>query len=226
MSVPQAPAELCRPPAGLQVATSPVPPPALQSFASIKRWPRDHDIVLQDGVSDNWYCVVSGAARQYIIRPDGRRQIIDILLPGDFFGFSPTDKHRFAVQAVHDDTIVASYSKRRIEALADADPQISREIRARMYETIYRLQEHLLIVSTMTATEKVRAFLSHMSARLPGIHSDGIILPVSRYDIADQLGIAVETVSRAVTELKTSGVIQLDRPRAVQMVARSDSVNL
>jgi CRP/FNR family nitrogen fixation transcriptional regulator len=220
MIMNEAIAELDRSIIGLPVVTSPSAPLALQAFASIKHWPRDRDIVVQDEVSDDWYCVVSGAARQCIIRADGRRQIVDILLPGDFFGFSPTGKHRFAVQAVADDTIVASYSKRRVEALADANPQIGREIRDRMNGTISRLQEQLLMVGTITATEKVRAFLFHMFERMPGVGGHSITLPVSRYDIADQLGISVETVSRSVTELKTSGIIQLVGPRKVQMLTR------
>jgi CRP/FNR family nitrogen fixation transcriptional regulator len=207
---------------GVPVVTSPTPPAALQSFASIKRWPRDHDIIEQDGASDDWFCVVSGAARQYIVRTDGRRQIVDILLPGDFFGFTPTARHRFAVQSVADDTIIASYSRQRIEAMAEHNPQIALDVRQRLNDTIARLQEHLLIVGTMTATEKVRSFLSFMSTRLPGLRRDGVILPISRYDIADQLGISVETVSRAVTELKTSGVIHMGGPRQVQMVAPKD----
>ena len=73
----------------------------------------------------------------------------------------------------------------------------------------------------MTAAEKVRAFLAFMFARLATMRDDSVTLPVSRYDIADQLGISVETVSRAITELKASGVIHLDKPRQVQMTRPS-----
>jgi CRP/FNR family nitrogen fixation transcriptional regulator len=193
-------------------------PPVLQPFARIKRWPRDQDIVYQGNTAEDWYCVISGACRQCMVQPDGRRRIVDILLPGDFFGFAVGGAHRFAVQAIAMDTIVASYSRRRIEAAADADPQVARAIRERAFSTIARLQEHLLVVGTMTAAEKVRAFLSCMFERLPS-RDDGITLPVSRYDIADQLGISVETVSRAMTELKESGAIHLGSPRNVQMLA-------
>ncbi|MDB5542521.1 MAG: FixK family transcriptional regulator [Devosia sp.] len=198
----------------------PTPPLALQSYANIKRWPRDQDIVYQDEWAEDLYCVISGAARQCIVRPDGRRQIVDILLPGDFFGFTPSSTHRFAVQAVVEDTIVASYSRRRIEEMADNDPQVAREFRQRLYMTISRLQEHLLVVGTMRAPEKVRAFLAHLSERIPDLRNDGMVLPVSRYDIADQLGLSVETVCRAMTELKTSGAIHLGGPRKVQITAQ------
>ncbi|MDC9822667.1 cyclic nucleotide-binding domain-containing protein [Devosia sp. ZB163] len=193
-------------------------PQILRPFARIKRWPRDQDIVYQGNSADDWYCVISGACRQYMVRPDGRRRIVDILLPGDFFGFTVETAHRFAVQAIAADTIVASYSRSQIEAAADADPLVARAIRERTISTIARLQEHLLVVGTMTAAEKVRAFLSNMFDRLPNRRGSGITLPVSRYDIADQLGISAETVSRAITELRVLGTIHLGSPRNLQTI--------
>ena len=190
----------------------------LAPFAKIKRWPRDQDIIYQGNNADDWYCVISGACRQCMVQPDGRRRIVDLLLPGDFFGFAAGSAHRFAVQAIAADTIVASYSRSQIEAAADADPLVARAIRERAFSTIARLQEHLLIVGTMTAAEKVRAFLCYMFERLPNSRDSGITLPVSRYDIADQLGISAETVSRAITELKGLGTIHLGGPRNLQTI--------
>lgn len=112
----------------LPILTSPTTPTVLQGLAKIERWARDQDIIPQDGRSENWYCVVSGAARQCLVNADGRRQIVDILLPGDSFGFSLSDVHRFAVQAVVEDTIVASYSYRRVRALAQSDPRVVDDI--------------------------------------------------------------------------------------------------
>lgn len=78
-------------------------------------------------------------------------------------------------------------------------------------------------MGTITATEKVRAFLTFMSERLPGAARREVTLPVSRYDIADQLGISVETVSRAITELRATGFIHLDGPRRVRMIPHPPS---
>lgn len=202
----------------LPIVTSPTAPAVLQGLAKIERWARDQDIICQDGTSEAWYCVISGAARQCVISPEGRRQIVDILLPGDFFGFTLSSAHRFAVQAVVDDTIVASYSCRRIQALAQQNPHVAQDIQLRLVETVSRLQEHILVVGTMTATQKVRAFLAFMSERLPSAERWDVSLPISRYDIADHLGISVETVSRAITDLRATGIIRLDGPRHVSMV--------
>jgi len=161
--------------------------------------------------------MVGGAARQCLIRPDGRRQIVDILLPGDFFGLGD-GSHRFAVQAIVEETVVASYPRRRVEALMESNSRIAQDVHRRMLETMARLRENLLIVGTMTSVEKVRAFLAHMAERLPSGPEGGIFLPLSRYDIADQLGLSAETVSRAISALKSNGSIQLDGPRQVQLL--------
>jgi CRP/FNR family nitrogen fixation transcriptional regulator len=196
-------------------------PAALQLIATVRPVRREQTIIEQNGEGDSWYCVISGAARQFIISPEGRRQIVDILLPGDFFGFGP-DKHaRFAVQAITDGTIIARYPGMQLDALANSDPRVARELRGRLSSTVARLQEQILLVSTMTATEKVRAFLFHMIGRLPSGEEDTTYLPMSRHDIADQLGISVETVSRSITDLQSAGVIELAGPRTIGITAKA-----
>lgn len=194
--------------------TLPTLPQAFQALATVRSWQRERDIVSQDEVSDRLYWVIQGAARQCLIRSDGRRQIVDILLPGDFFGLKG-GRQRFAVQAIADRTIVAGFPRRTVETLMENNPRIAHEVNERILTRLARLQENLLIVSTMTSVEKVRAFLAYMVGRLPS-GPDGVIdLPLSRYDIADQLGISAETVSRAISALKSDGVIHLGGPRQV-----------
>ncbi|PZO71758.1 MAG: hypothetical protein DI640_14060 [Sphingomonas taxi] len=82
---------------------------------------------------------------------------------------------------------------------------------------IARLEEQLLVQGRTTAAEKIAAYLLLMSSRLSGAQDGTVVLPVSRYDIADHLGIAVETVSRAITELRRAGLIHLDGPRRIEM---------
>ena len=100
----------------------------------------------------------------------------------------------------------------------EANPRIAHEVNERILDRMARLQEYLLIVSTMTSVEKVRAFLAYMAERLPSGPDGGMDLPLSRYDIADQLGISAETVSRAISALKSDGVIHLGGPRQVQLL--------
>jgi CRP/FNR family transcriptional regulator, nitrogen fixation regulation protein len=195
-------------------------PARLRSLAHLRRFHREQEIYGQEERSDTWYRVVSGSARKYLMRPDGRRQLVDIYLPGDLFGFTARLHHRFAVQAVADGTMIACYPRQRVEALAEEDSETALEIRMQIFEALERLQEQLLVLGTMTAQEKVRAFLFYFHQRLSAVGDDSLALPVSRYDIADMLGISAETVCRAFTDLQERGVISLQGPRRIRIHRR------
>jgi CRP/FNR family nitrogen fixation transcriptional regulator len=192
----------------------------LQALAQIAHCRRGQEICVQSRPADHWCRLISGAARRYVGRPDGRRQIVDLLLPGDFFGFTSVDKYDYTVEAVANGTIVAIYPRRRVEMLADQDPQLARDIRQIAFEGLSRLQAQLMTVGRVTAIEKVGAFLLEMAARQSGGTADRVTLPISRYDIADYLGVSVETVSRSLTDLKQRGMITLSGTRAVRILDR------
>ena len=115
---------------------------------------------------------------------------------------------------------MASYSRRRIEALAVSDPKITREIRKVAFAELSRLEAQLLILGRITSLEKVGSFILEMAARLSDGNADHVALPVSRYDIADYLGVSVETVSRSLSYLKQRGAIRLQGPRKVLILHR------
>lgn len=193
----------------------------LRAIAEMTQWSREEEICSQEGAADYWYYVIAGAARKCLVRRNGQRQIVDLLLPGDFFGFTVEGKHRFSVQAITDGTLITRYPRQRVEDLADHNPLLAKIVREHAFETIKRLQKQLLIISRMTATEKVGDFLVEMSERLPQDARNGTSLPVSRYDIADHLGISVETVSRSITQLKERGSIMLGGPRRINIIDRT-----
>jgi CRP/FNR family transcriptional regulator, nitrogen fixation regulation protein len=178
---------------------------------------------------DYWYRVVAGAARKSALTADGERHIVDFLLPGDLFGFGARGVRPFGVEAIVPSTLIARYPRRDVEELADSDPQIARGIRESAFDSIARLQRRMLILSRTSALERVAAFLLEMADRGHEAGSHLVFLPMSRYDIADYLGMAVETVSRALTELRTRHAIALrgvrrvlicDRPALEELVAR------
>jgi CRP-like cAMP-binding protein len=167
-----------------------------------------------------WYRVLSGAARRFVVRSDGRRQIIDLLLAGDVFGFGARGTHAFTADAISNGTVIARYPRSRLENLAASDPRVAHELQEMALEESHRSQELILILGRITAQEKVAAFLLHLAKRLAGQPTDHLTLPISRYDIADYLALSVETVSRALTSLKRSGVIALSGPRQLRIVDR------
>lgn len=201
----------------------PNPAPAvaakLEQLASISRFGR-HQEISSGETSHYWYRVISGAAKRCATQPDGRRQIINLLLPGDFFGIIPSGEREFAVEALVEGTQIARYPRRRAEALADADPAVGRLIREMAFATVVRLETQLLIVGRVTALEKVAAFLLEMGERLAGSPKDSIALPISRCDIAEFLGVSVETVSRSLSGLKHLGLIRFIGTRQVKIVNR------
>ena len=198
----------------------PHPLKSLDQLAVMTVCHRGQEICSQGGPADHWYCVISGAARCCVIQLDGRRQIVDLLLPGDAFGFTAGDEYGYTVEAVAEGTVVAAYLRRRVELLADADPQLAREIRHIAFLALARLETQLLIVGRITALEKVGSFILEMATRLSAERGSSVALPMSRYDIADYLAVSVETVSRALTDLKQRGVIKLSGTRIVRIVDR------
>jgi CRP-like cAMP-binding protein len=195
-------------------------PDRLEAVGITKRYRRDQEICSQIRPSESWYRVTAGAARKLVLLSNGRRQILDLLLAGDFFDDNEQE-HDFTVEAVTEGTMVARYPHRRVEELADADPQLACEMRRIGFGITSRLEELILILGRTTALEKVGCFLLLMSERPAVRRGDGVVLPISRYDIADYLGLSVETVSRSLTELKQRGLIVLSGTRQITIINRT-----
>jgi CRP/FNR family nitrogen fixation transcriptional regulator len=196
------------------------PPSALERLAIAARYKNGEAVYRCNEPVDYWYRIVVGAARKCASTADGHRHIVDFLLPGDLFGFGARGVRPFGVEAIVPGTLIVRYPRRNAEQLADCDPQISREIREAAFDSIARLQRRRVILSRTSAIERVGAFLLEMADRGHGAPSHTVSLPMSRYDIADYLGIAVETVSRALTELRIRRAIALSGVRRVQICDR------
>jgi CRP/FNR family transcriptional regulator, nitrogen fixation regulation protein len=190
---------------------------SLEGMAVNIRCSRGQEICHPSGSAEYCYRVVSGSARRCVIRSDGRRQILDLLLPGNFFGFSDPFEHDSSVEAIAKGTVIAAYPRKRIESLADKNPRLACEIRQVASKALARSRAYLLILGRITAREKVGAFLLNMAERTQG-SANTIILPVSRYDIADCLGLSAETVCRSLTELRQRGKIALHNARCVTIL--------
>jgi CRP-like cAMP-binding protein len=190
----------------------------MEALEAIMRFHRGETIYDQGDPAEYWYCVASGLARKCALMPEGRRRIVDFLLPGEFFGFSAGDEHAFAVEAVVEGTTVARYPRGRIERLADGDPQLRRLIRELVFQAISRVQARILILGPTTAREKVFYFLADIAKRSSHETTAAVALPMSRYDIADYLSLSVETVSRSLTRLRHSGAISLLDGRRVRIL--------
>jgi CRP-like cAMP-binding protein len=191
---------------------------AVGSLATTIEYRRGQEIYAPDDPAEYWYRVVRGTVRKCALRADGRRQIVDFLLPGDLFGLITRDEHRFAVEAITDGTVVARYPRGKIERQADFDPRIGRRIREAAFEAISRSQARMVILGRMSAIEKVGAFLIEMAERTRGGATEGVVLSMSRYDIGDYLGLAAETVSRTLSDLRQAGAIRIEDTHRVRIL--------
>jgi CRP/FNR family nitrogen fixation transcriptional regulator len=191
----------------------------LDPVAAIIHCHREQEIPNSSGPAGHWYCVIVGAVRRCTIRSDGRRQILDLMLPQDFF-FVSDSKGDGMIEAAVEETVLAGYPGARIEQMAERDPLFARELREVALQSLTRSQDQLQIVGGVTALEKVGSFLLSLDGR--GSEKRGQVeLPVSRYDIADYLAVSVETVCRAITDLQHRGVIALAGTRTVKILNRS-----
>jgi CRP-like cAMP-binding protein len=197
----------------------------LEALALVSRHQRDEEIYPQEGSVECWYRVISGAARRFALRADGRRQTVDLLLPGDFFGFGAHGTHAFTAEAIAADTAIERYPVSRLERLAASDPRAGRELSGIISDGMSRLHSLVLILGRTTAEQKVGSFLLYMQERVGSGVADRLVLPVSRYDIGDYLTLSVETVSRSLTGLKDRGVIALSGPREIRIIDRDALAN-
>src|SRR5689334_12825110 len=172
---------------------------------------RNTEIYGEGEQADYAYKVVSGAVRTYRILADGRRQIGSFYLPGDVFGLEFGDEHGFSAEAVTK-TEVLVVKRGALVALAARDSEVARELWRLTGRELARAQEHIVLL-IKTAQERVAAFLLEMAERRPA--GDTIELPMSRQDIADYLGLTIETVSRTLSALENEAAIELPNSRRV-----------
>jgi CRP/FNR family nitrogen fixation transcriptional regulator len=157
------------------------------------------------------YKVISGAVRTYTVLADGRRQIQAFHLPGDMFGFEFEHEHTLSAEAIIDSRLLV-VKRSAIEGLAARDNSVARELWALTARELQRVQRHLTLL-IQTAQERVVSFLFEMADRAQG--SNAVQLPMSRQDIADYLGVTIETVSRTLSGLETAAAIELPTSRRI-----------
>ncbi|WP_375304959.1 helix-turn-helix domain-containing protein [Bradyrhizobium sp. A11] len=150
------------------------------------------------------YQVKSGAVRSYKLLSDGRRQIGAFHLSGDIFGLENGTHHRFTAEAIVK-TSVRLIKRQRLQLVADNDAKVANNLLSMTTSNLEHAENHMLLLGRKTALERVAAFLDEMNSRhnAAGVMS----LPMSRRDIADYLGLTIETVSRAVTRLHRARVL-------------------
>jgi CRP/FNR family transcriptional regulator, nitrogen fixation regulation protein len=184
---------------------------ALEAMGSQMRFASNEEIFGEGEPAEYVYKVAKGAVRTYKILCDGRRQIGGFYLPGDIFGLEIGKEHQFSAEAINNVTVLVA-RRCSIISLAERDCDAARELWSFTGRELNRVQEHLLLL-VKSAQQRVASFLLEMSTRLHA--TDAIELPMSRQDIADYLGLTIETVSRTMTQLASEHTIGLPSSRRI-----------
>jgi len=172
-------------------------------------YPAGTEIYAQGEVCNGLFTVEFGAVRIYHLLSDGRRQISAFHLAGETFGFEADSTHRFFAEAI------CATGIRVVRSRYSRD-DLGVEFLPMALQSLLHAQEHLLVLGRQNSVERVAAFLLEMSERQGGLRQ--VELPMSRLDIADYLGLTIETVSRVFSRLKHDGIIRLPSLRSVEVI--------
>jgi CRP/FNR family nitrogen fixation transcriptional regulator len=184
---------------------------------------KDEEIYGEDEPSDYVYQVVRGAVRSYKLLNDGRRQIGAFHLPGDVFGLESGMNHRLAAEAIVD-TTVRLVKRRSLEQAAGIDVQVARKLWTMTAGDLRHAEDHMLLLGRKNAMERVANFLLEMDRRLAV--AGMMALPMCRRDIGDYLGLTLETVSRALSQLHNEGVLGFSGARQIVLRNRQRLRNM
>jgi CRP/FNR family transcriptional regulator, nitrogen fixation regulation protein len=190
---------------------------AMQMMGAVMSFPRNSEIFGENEPADYVYRVISGSVRTYKILSDGRRQVNGFYLPGDIFGLEFAEEHTFSAEAIADAKVVV-VKRNAITALSGRDPVIGRELFALTGRELRRVQGRVLLL-VKSAQERVASFLLEMAERAGA--GNTVELPMSRQDIADYLGLTIETVSRTLTGLESAATIEVPTSRRIVLRDRS-----
>jgi len=186
----------------------------LCAAGSVARFAEGGEIFSQGDASEFFFKVLSGTVRVCKFLPDGRRQIEAFHIAGDIFGMDLDATRQLSAEAVSDCTLIC-YRRRQVDMLAQQDGAVSRQLLRFAMENLAQVREHCLLLGRRGAAEKLAVFLLEWAGRSadPAL----VRLAMTRQDIADYLGLTIETVSRTFSQFEREGLIALNGTRAVHL---------
>jgi CRP-like cAMP-binding protein len=190
---------------------------SMQLMGAMMTYRPNTEIFGENEPADYLYKVVSGSVRTYKILNDGRRQVGGFYLPGDIFGLEFAEEHSLSAEAITDAKVLV-VKRSALNALAGRDASVGQQLFALTGRELHRVQDRILLL-IKSAQERVASFLLEMAER--AAQNNIIDLPMSRQDIADYLGLTIETVSRTLTSLETAAAIEVSTSRRIVLRNRA-----
>ncbi|MBV2142690.1 helix-turn-helix domain-containing protein [Falsochrobactrum sp. TDYN1] len=194
---------------------------ALEAIMSSKQLDANELLVEEGEPKRRVFSLTSGMLRIYTLLPDGRRQIAGFLVPGDYLGLADDDVYSQSAEAVVPSALCA-FSAREMDELMESFPRLKERLYQMTRDALRTARDNQLVLGRLAPVEKLASFLLVLAARTEqhGGKADLVHLLMNRTDIADYLGLTIETVSRSFTKLKTQGLIQLLDANTVEILSR------
>lgn len=197
---------------GIAVCAS-LDPAELREFEHLGRrvhFGTGETVFSEEDITTSFYNLLEGVMRLYKLLPDGRRQIVGFALPGDFLGMNTSGRHNFSADAIGA-VAVCQFAKAPFGRFMEDRPHLLKRINELAIRELSQARDHMVLLGRRSADEKIATFLLGWRERLFSLKgsSNTVPLPMSRQDIADYLGLTIETVSRTFTKLERHGAIEI-----------------
>ena len=185
----------------------------LKEFSGIssdKVFEDKQNIFLQQDSALNLYNITEGNVKIYQLMDDGRIQIIGFLYPGDFFGSYKNGKYNYSADAIGN-VKVCVFEQNKLDEYLENNIKLTKELLHQTSHELTLAEDKIRVLGKLDATERLSRFILNLSEQRKriGWQNSPISLPMTRQDIADYLGLTVETVSREITKLKSSNIIKI-----------------
>jgi len=190
-------------------------PEPLHAAGTVIHVAEGREIFAEGADAETFYKVVSGVVRVCKFLSDGRRQIEAFHVAGEVFGFELGEERMLSAEAVSECTLI-SYRRHNVEQIAQRNEMVSQQLLRFTMQNLAQAQDHSLVLGRRGAAEKVACFILGWSRRCAD--QDGIHLAMSRQDMADYLGLTIETVSRSLSQFERDGVIALPTTRHLKVL--------
>ncbi|HUW80893.1 MAG TPA: helix-turn-helix domain-containing protein [Acidocella sp.] len=187
---------------------------SFHAIGPVRHFEPNQRIYFEGDPAEMFLKVVSGVVRTCRMLSDGRRQVDAFHTEGELFGFEIGPAYSMSAEAVCSSTVV-SYHWRNLEVRETTERSPSEQLFSHVVFSLMRAQEHARLLGSLSAIEKIAAFLVEWSDR--SADKSLVTLVMTRQDIADYLGLTVETVSRSLTQLRQDGLIEFLSPRQLRL---------
>ena len=199
-----------------------LPEEKLKIFSEIskeKEFKDKETIFLQQEDAKNLYNITKGNIKIYRLLSDGRIQIIGFLYPGDFFGSYKKEKYNYSAEAIGE-VRTCAFNQESLDNYLEENLNLAKELLHMTSHELTLAQDRMGVLGKMNANERVAKFILNISKQREriGWQNNPVSLPMTRQDIADYLGLTLETVSREITRFKTSNLIKLMTTKQIFIV--------